>query len=271
MKQWNRNPLGRIRRALTLGLMIVVASACRDDAPLTPTVKLPASIEVEPGQLQIASLSDTVSVTARVLDASGQAIEGVALIWTLEGEPTLEVLEAASATSRWRAVANGRSTLRVAVDPQAGYGNASLNTSLDVQVRQVPTLLELPSERIELWSLGETRVLEATARDARQNPIEFLTDSIVWRVDNAEVVRLDAGGAARGVGRWPDDADRRARRARAECGRHGRERHCGGGLLQRSRHASGERLPRHPTAVPGATRLAHSVRLEAIVCDETVA
>lgn len=193
-------------RSLALGLAVLAAGACRDDAPLTPKVELPSSIEVEPAQLQIASLSDTVSVTARVLDASGQVLEGIGLIWTLEGEPTLEAVGsgtgAATSTSpsRWQAIANGRSTLRVAVDPQAGYGSRMLSTSVDVQVRQVPTLLELPSERIELWSLGETRVLEATARDARQNPIEFLADSIVWRVDDTEIARIDVGGRLLALG-----------------------------------------------------------------------
>ena len=187
----------RARRTLALSLVVVAAAACRDDDPTGLSLEAPASIVVSPATLQLASLSDTASVSVQVLGTSGQALDAIPLIWTLEGEPTLQAIGSATgSSSSWQAVANGRSTLRVSVDPAAGYGVAvqGLSASAQVEVRQVATTLELAEERIELWSIGETRELTATARDARQNPIEFLADSIMWSVDDAAVARIEGRG-----------------------------------------------------------------------------
>ena len=178
----------RLVRSIPKELYLVIAAlvllvACAES--LHPERQV-SSVVVTPGDVTLASIGDTVALTAVAKDAAGSEIEGKAFTWSSSG-PVVNVNDDGIAV----ATASGTATVTVTADGKSG--------SATVQVVQALDSIALSTRSINMGSINQTAVLTATALDARNNPIDGMTAT--WATDAPGVATVgQSSGSVKAVG-----------------------------------------------------------------------
>ena len=184
----------RILRS-SLALAATALAACQADTAVAPTGPVPSRISVSLASAgPLASFGDSAIVRTRVLDAAGNEIPGIPLVFSVSAPQVLEQV----GTGVFRSRANGTAVVRVQVDPSAtgarpkGYFADRLVDSLTVTVEQQAARVEFAADTVfPLIALARTMTLRVT--DARGNAVvRALTPQ--WTSANPAIATVDATG-----------------------------------------------------------------------------
>lgn len=162
---------------------LVFVIGCGGDAPIEPVDKIPASVSVSMTTAALASLGETVQVTAIVRDADGVALS-VPVSWKTD----LPSVASVSATGVITAVGNGTTTITASA--------GSVSATVAVTVKQEPNEITLSSSAVRLTP-GASASLQATVKDARGGTIQ---DAVVsWTTSDLAVATVTPSGAVTAV------------------------------------------------------------------------
>lgn len=193
------SPSRLLRSALVFAS--VGLAACQADTAVAPNGAVPSRVSVSlASSSPLASFGDTAVVRARVLDAAGNEIPGVPLIYSVASTQVVEQV----GTGLFRSRGNGTAVIRVQVDPAGtgarpkGYYADRLVDSVTVTVQQQPARIAAAADTVfPLVNLLRTFALTAT--DARGNVVTSpLTPQ--WQSANPTIATVDAVGRVRSVG-----------------------------------------------------------------------
>jgi len=179
-------PGARERHALAL-LALAIAVGCGDGGPAEPTGPVPSSISVTPSAVTLASLGETVQLTVRVLDATGQVIAGVGVTWATTDASVATVDANGLVTAVW----NGNTRITAAV-------HDGITGSATVVVAQQPSELRVRPAVDTLRAVEDTVRLSAQAFDANGNAVEDA--EITWSSSDVSIVKVDTAGLAEALG-----------------------------------------------------------------------
>ena len=139
--------------------------------PPDPVVQ---SVEVTPGEVTFASLGDTATLTARVLDTQGNEMSGEAVSWS-SNFPNVATVNAAGVMT---AVANGIATMTASA--------SGVSDTATVIVYQRADSVDIDPGEVELTSVGETVLLTLRAIDANGHEAPYGGDLTSWRWRSAD-------------------------------------------------------------------------------------
>lgn len=203
-------PIQRMSTSRLLRSALVFASvglaACQADTAVAPSGAVPSRVSVSlASSAPLASFGDTAVIRARVLDAAGNEITGVPLIYSVASTQVVEQI----GVGLFRSRGNGTAVIRVQVDPAAtgarpkGYFADRLVDSVTVTVQQQPARIIAAADTVfPLVNLLRPFTLSAT--DARGNPITTAL-AAQWQTANPTIATVDATGRVRSItsGRTP--------------------------------------------------------------------
>jgi len=173
-----------VRRALVWAAATLVWS-CSSSTAVDSTGSDVASIAVSPSTSTIA-VGAEVPLQATPQDASGKAVPGVSILWTVQDSKVAKVSSSGVVTG----LAIG--TTQVAANANGKSGIAAIT----VQKTPVASIVVVP-KKIDGVNPGTKTPLTATVYDAAQNP---LTDrTVIWTSSNEQVATVDANGVVTAV------------------------------------------------------------------------
>ncbi|MCH9015385.1 MAG: Ig-like domain-containing protein [Gemmatimonadetes bacterium] len=152
-----------------------------DTHSVTVTV---ASVSLVPASATLASLGESLNLTAEAKDAGGGVVAGVPIEFTSSDVSVATV----SASGVVVAVGDGVATVTASVDGRSAQTG--------ITVAQVATTLSISPAMATLASLGETVNFTATAADALVNAI---TSGFVWQTGDGSVATVSSTSAVAGV------------------------------------------------------------------------
>jgi uncharacterized protein YjdB len=174
-----------VRRALVWAAATVVWSCSSTTESGSDGSGSIATIVVTP-QTPTVSVGAEIPLQASVQDASGKAVTGVSILWTVQDSKIAKI----STTGVVTGLAVG--TTQVSANANGKFGIAAVT----VQKTPVASVAVLP-KKIDGVSPGTKSPLTGTAYDASQNA---LTDrTIVWTTSNELVATVDANGVVTAV------------------------------------------------------------------------
>ena len=144
-----------------------------------------AAVTVSPDAAGLASLGESVDLTASAWDADGSEIVGVSFTWLSSDEGVATV----GATGRVSAVSNGASTISATAD--------GITAGSEVTVRQEIESVAITPTTANLTSLGESVQLTATAWDAGGNVVDGA--EFTWESSRDGVSTVAQTGSATAV------------------------------------------------------------------------
>jgi uncharacterized protein YjdB len=171
-------------RALRNGRARIVAAAGprADTATITATQR-PVAVLVTAVTGSARSFGDELSYTARVTDARGDSIAGVAIDWSID-DPAIA---ASAGGGRFIARANGSTAVRATVRGfPSVFGVASLI------VAQMPATVAVSPGSALITALGNTATFAATVLDARGNAIAGA--GVTWSSSAPAIASVSPGG-----------------------------------------------------------------------------
>ena len=139
-----------------------------------------ASVSVTPGTGTLASLGDTLLVTAEAKDVMGAAVPGVTIAFSTSDDGVATVSNDGTVV----AVGNGQAIVTASADSRTGQTT--------VTVDQMATGVAMAASLDTLTSFGDERAYTATAADARGNAV---TDGFTWTLSDPSVATI-AGSTA---------------------------------------------------------------------------
>jgi hypothetical protein len=196
----------RLMNRSSFGMLLAASltlTACGADDLLRPDSARPSKLTLtSKSTASLASLNDTALVSARVLDQSGNAMDGVRLRWTLLTPGVVS----READGVYRAIGNGRATVVAQVDiaetgahPHGYYASPVADTVV-IEVRQRPARLTIAPVDTAFGALGAARQLLVQVTDARGNAMIDGPPALVWRSADAKIVSVDTNGVVRSLG-----------------------------------------------------------------------
>lgn len=133
------------------------------------------------------SVGDEAQITAVARDASGTTFSGATITWTSSNPAVASVAPSTGATVTLVAVANGSATVTAS--------SASATASRGIVVSQrAAAMTIIPAVSDSIFSLGESRTLSASVRDARGSAISGAL--VQWSVDKTSVATLSSAAGA---------------------------------------------------------------------------
>ena len=143
-------------------------------------------IVLEPSSATLMSLGETVQLSASVLDANGQAVEGAAISWSSSDEGVATVSSEGLVT----AVSNGTATIT------ARSGSASSPAAVTVMQSAYSIVIE--PGIATLTAAGETVGLAAAVLDRNEQPVAGV--SVSWTSSDPDVATVDDEGLVTALG-----------------------------------------------------------------------
>jgi uncharacterized protein YjdB len=143
-----------------------------------------AEVVVSPGAPTVASLGDTVRLAATPKDDGGNPLLDRKVTWSTSDTTIITI----DTTGLVKAVRNGSAFVAAATGGIVG--------SATVTVKQVAAAITLNVDTLRFASLGETALVTAVAKDARDN---VMRTSFAWRSSDTSRVRIDSTGLATSV------------------------------------------------------------------------
>jgi uncharacterized protein YjdB len=165
--------------ALTAGLAFVACESTHEPPPVV------AAVVVAPAAASLTALDDTVRLTARANDASGQAITGKTFTWASPDASIATVSTSGLVT----AVANGAATVSATSDGVAGTAR--------VTVAQAVATITVTPPTASLNAIGGTVQFSAAAHDATGHPI--VGQAFAWASSTTSTATVDASGLVTAV------------------------------------------------------------------------
>ena len=141
------------------------------EEPPDPVVQ---SVEVTPDEVTFASLGDTATLTARVLDTRGNEMSGETVSWSSRS-PDVATVDAQGVVTT---VANGRATMTASA--------SGVSDTATVIVYQRADSVDIAPGEVELTSVGETALLTLRAFDANGHEAPGGGDLTSWRWRSAD-------------------------------------------------------------------------------------
>lgn len=175
-------------RRLALALAVVsTLTACGGESPSGPPTV--ASIQVTPGQDTLVTFGRTRQFSATPLDAQGQPVSGVTIVWR-SSNPSVATVD--SVTGIATAVGNGSSQIRAVVGVVTGQATLAVSQVVATVVVTPPTA--------SFTTVGGTQAFTAVARDSSNATVTGVR--FLWGSSNPAVATVDTAGVAtaRGVG-----------------------------------------------------------------------
>ena len=168
------------------GTATITASAGTLTATARLTVEQVATgvVVSQPGVL-IEALTDTVRVTAQVVDRRSQALASILPAWSTENSSVATVSAAGLVTG----MGTGTTTLRAT--------HASFSTPVTIVVVQRPVAIELSTATLSFASLTDTGTVRAIVRDSRG--IAIPSSVLLWSSSDTTKVRVNTSGRATSV------------------------------------------------------------------------
>ena len=164
-------------------LLLLLACGDSGTTPTTPpTAPTPVatSITLSATSLSFASLGETKQLSAAVKDQNGSAMTGASVSWSTSDPSIVTVSSSGLVTS----TANGTAT----ITSTSGSASAAASAS----VAQVAASIELVQTALTLTSLGETKQLDFTVKDANNHVI---SDAVVtWSSSDNTVATISSNG-----------------------------------------------------------------------------
>ena len=173
------------RRVPTLLPMLVLA--CGEAVVETPPA-VPTTLAITPSSAVLASLGETVQLTATVRDQTGRPMSGVGVNWASSDAGILTVDAAGVVT----ATGNGSTNITATVQGGGASGSAAIT------VAQRVTEVRLTPEPQVLRAIGETLQMSAEALDANSHSVAG--SSFTWSSSNEAVVTVSADGLVSAAG-----------------------------------------------------------------------
>ena len=166
--------------ALATGLLF----ACSEKAPTEPDTTV-ASVGVTPTGVTLASLGESIQLSARALTAGGSAISH-SFVWTSSNPGVAEV----SASGSVMAVSDGTASI---IATAAGIESNAVTVSV---AQEMAIVVVTPSNQ-RVPSLGDASVFAAAATDALGNAMDGF--AWTWSSSNAAIATVDGAGNATAV------------------------------------------------------------------------
>jgi hypothetical protein len=195
---------GQRMRVSVLGLLACALASgvgCAD-AATGPERVAPAGVRVSVSDATLASLGDTLRVTAVAIDAKGTALPGIPLRWRVERAGVVDTIRGGTFLS----VANGQ--VRVWAELEQATGGIERGVGYDADVAAAPVQVTVSQRAAQvavsaptavLWSQGARVALSAAARDARGNPIADAGSRVRWSSSDPRIATVDSTGVVRAV------------------------------------------------------------------------
>lgn len=203
-------------RGVVLALALAVAGCT--DSLLQPSVETGGRIVLDQDVVMADSHQKVITLSARVLDDQGIALDDVPLEWIAEDPGVLESLSGGT----FRTLTDGASDVVVriprshpSVSPEGYFANIP-TARAHVRVEQVARSLMLlageattgdesvqgsPMEVLDLWAADDTVRLSARPADGEGQVVDDLaTSGLAWSSADEDVTVVDAEGAIRPVG-----------------------------------------------------------------------
>jgi plastocyanin len=133
------------------------------------------------------SIPDSVTVSAEARAASGSVVSGATISWTSSDAAVASVSPSSGPSTTIVALRGGSATIT------AHAGTVTATTSIVVSQRVTALTVSGPPADT-LFSIGDTRTLNATARDSRGTAIDAA--SIQWSLDKATVATISPTSGA---------------------------------------------------------------------------
>lgn len=193
-----RKPRARAIAVLAGALLV---SACQGDSILAPREGGANSVWLSATTQLLTSLGDTLRLKSLVRDATGAPAPDVPMRWQLSAPGILEPL----GNGLFRAVGNGRVTIRATVDPSAtgvrpsGYFANVSSDSMIVNVQQAPAYMVALSVDTLYTMIGVRRAVGLQVTDARGHEIERDVLSVAYEMMDPRVATVDGAGVVRSV------------------------------------------------------------------------
>ena len=163
-------------------VFLVLLPACKDKTPTGPTsTNTVNSVVISVGEVTLASLGETVKLTAEAKNAAGEPIAAKTFTWTSSATDVVTVDDGLIT-----AIGNGTATITASVD--------GISDTTSVTVAQVVTAVTVTPVVDTLIALGIASQLEAIALDA--NGHEVVDINFTWTTSADSVVSVDTGGLA---------------------------------------------------------------------------
>lgn len=147
---------------------------------------VPDRIETGASSVTLDALGAQSQLSAAVVFATGDEIPGATPVWTGSNPEVVEV------SAEGTVVATGVGTATATASWQG------LDAQVSIQVQQVVAEVDVVPATALLVE-GETEQLEATLRDANQNPIPAGAVSVAWSSDDPAVATVDDTGMIEGM------------------------------------------------------------------------
>lgn len=191
-------------RVSVLGLLTCALASgigCAD-AATGPERVAPAGVRVSMSDATLASLGDTLRVTAVAIDAKGTALPDIPLRWRVERAGVVDTIRGGTFLS----VANGQ--VRVWAELANATGGIERGVGFDADVAAAPVLVTVAQRAAQvavsaptavLWSQGARVALSAAARDARGHPIADAGSRVRWSSSDERIATVDSTGVVRAV------------------------------------------------------------------------
>ena len=171
----------RLGMPLAAFLCVTMASCGGSDVPTGPADGIDqALISVTPEAIRLDALGDTARATARVIDATGDALGGGWTTWSSSDPSIVSVRSDGLIT----AMGPGSAQVVVQVDDLVGY--------VSVSVVQVPWTVEVDPVTPILNGPGDTLQAVGIARDRLGAPVEGVP--FVWTTADASVAHVGEDG-----------------------------------------------------------------------------
>lgn len=180
----HRVPAISRRRPATLHLLLLgLLAACGGgESPTGPQAV--ASVTIAPPAGPIASLGETLTLTAVAADGRGRPVAGVPVSWS-SSDASVATVTAGVVT----AVANGTAVITATAGAASG--------AVPVTVQQRVATVAVSATRDTIYALGDTVRVSATARDARGAAMGATTAT--WTTLQPAVATVDGNGLVTAV------------------------------------------------------------------------
>ena len=174
------NSRGEVR-AIANGEARITATTGSVSKTIVVTVaQVPVRIILPRNSVQLASVGETTTLTAIVVDSLDAEILNAPLMWTSE-DPTVATVDA-----------QGEVTARMNGETRITVTSGNLSAVVTVNVAQNANQIVVTPESVLLSAIGESIVVTVTVFDA--NDMEILDADLTWTSDDPAVATVDAEG-----------------------------------------------------------------------------
>ena len=178
----HRHSFPRGWAGVPVALLVCGVLACGDD-PVEPPVA--TTVTVSPATASLASLGETVQLSAMVRDQNGDVMTGAPVSWSSSDAAVASVNTSGLVT----AAGNGMATITAT--------SATASGTAAVTVEQVPTAVSVTPESVTLAAVGETAQFTAAVQDANGNAVAGA--EVSWASGDEAVATVDANGLVTAV------------------------------------------------------------------------